>query len=397
MCSTQLWVVLISALMTNKILFWSCVLDFGLSERGPKQLPYVFCFPLSMTAVVLTPGTCGSTLILTLITTWHKCLRVCCSVRRPSNRLKVWRIWNFRSWKEKSITQKTWRVTIRSCWGRSQSISISRSHARYSTGFYHTDRNICRCVSPGLQQYSRWIISKLAQVQLFKVLFLASLVSGKPQVTCRNRVKINGPAVVFHADIEPHQPTWLRGFAPASGGLWRVHVVHVLLLSPQERLAALKKQSSQIALQAQQERENFQREKNNLLVMLQKVGTVAACCCCCCCKLCIVFTPLWCLQEREKLASLDGKYAELSVGQSFSNSRVAITEVGPSRKRSGPISVTLMWPSAISVTSAAFEPTEGTKKKRQRKLLPCQWESTSQEEPAAPRLLWQISRAHASN
>lgn len=34
---------------------------------------------------------------------------------------------------------------------------------------------------------------------------------------------------------------------------------------------ALKKQSSQITLQAQQERDNFQREKNNLLVMLQKV------------------------------------------------------------------------------------------------------------------------------
>lgn len=50
------------------------------------------------------------------------------------------------------------------------------------------------------------------------------------------------------------------------------------LSSPQERLATLKKQSSQIALQAQQERENFQREKNNLLVMLQKVGAVAACC-----------------------------------------------------------------------------------------------------------------------
>lgn len=33
----------------------------------------------------------------------------------------------------------------------------------------------------------------------------------------------------------------------------------------------LKKQSAQITSQTQQERENFQREKNNLLIMLQKV------------------------------------------------------------------------------------------------------------------------------
>lgn len=44
----------------------------------------------------------------------------------------------------------------------------------------------------------------------------------------------------------------------------------------QERIMTLKKQSSQITLQAQQERENFQREKNNLLVMLQKVKTFFA-------------------------------------------------------------------------------------------------------------------------
>lgn len=39
----------------------------------------------------------------------------------------------------------------------------------------------------------------------------------------------------------------------------------------------LKKQSSQITLQAQQERESFQREKNTLLVMLQKVREFFAC------------------------------------------------------------------------------------------------------------------------
>ncbi|CAI5643690.1 pleckstrin homology-like domain family B member 1 isoform X3 [Oreochromis niloticus] len=73
-----------------------------------------------------------------------------------------------------------------------------------------------------------------------------------------------------------------------------------LTVTRKERLMTLKKQSSQITLQAQQERENFQREKNNLLVMLQK--------------------------EREKLVSLEGKYAELSEGQTFTNNPVAIKE-----------------------------------------------------------------------
>ncbi|XP_051258282.1 pleckstrin homology-like domain family B member 2 isoform X2 [Dicentrarchus labrax] len=73
-----------------------------------------------------------------------------------------------------------------------------------------------------------------------------------------------------------------------------------LTVTRKERLMTLKKQSTQITLQAQQERENFQREKNNLLIMLQK--------------------------EREKLASLEGKYAELSEGQAFTNNPVTITE-----------------------------------------------------------------------
>ncbi|XP_061595552.1 pleckstrin homology-like domain family B member 2 [Cololabis saira] len=66
-----------------------------------------------------------------------------------------------------------------------------------------------------------------------------------------------------------------------------------LAVTRKERIVALKKQSSQITLQAQQERENFQKEKDNLLIMLQK--------------------------ERAKLLSLEGKYAELSEGQTFSN------------------------------------------------------------------------------
>ncbi|XP_047464044.1 pleckstrin homology-like domain family B member 2 isoform X2 [Mugil cephalus] len=73
-----------------------------------------------------------------------------------------------------------------------------------------------------------------------------------------------------------------------------------LTVTRKERLMTLKKQSSQITLQAQQERENFQKEKNNLLIMLQK--------------------------EREKLVSLEGKYAELSEGQTFTNNPVTIKE-----------------------------------------------------------------------
>lgn len=85
-----------------------------------------------------------------------------------------------------------------------------------------------------------------------------------------------------------------------------------LTVTRKERIMTLKKQSSQITLQAQQERENFQREKNNLLLMLQK--------------------------EREKLVSLEGKYAELSEGQSFTNNPGAVKEHLHSlkeRRRSG--------------------------------------------------------------
>ncbi|KAM9728768.1 pleckstrin homology-like domain family B member 2 isoform 2-T3 [Menidia menidia] len=73
-----------------------------------------------------------------------------------------------------------------------------------------------------------------------------------------------------------------------------------LTFTRKERIMTLKKQSSQITLQAQQERENFQREKNNLLVMLQK--------------------------EREKLVLLEGKYAELSERQTLTSNPAAIKE-----------------------------------------------------------------------
>ncbi|XP_076025062.1 pleckstrin homology-like domain family B member 2 [Genypterus blacodes] len=73
-----------------------------------------------------------------------------------------------------------------------------------------------------------------------------------------------------------------------------------ITVTRKERLMTLKKQSTQISLQAQQEREHFQKEKNTLLLMLQK--------------------------EKEKLVSLEGKYAELSEGHNFTNNPAAIKE-----------------------------------------------------------------------
>uniref|UniRef100_A0AAR2L7M5 PH domain-containing protein n=1 Tax=Pygocentrus nattereri TaxID=42514 RepID=A0AAR2L7M5_PYGNA len=58
-----------------------------------------------------------------------------------------------------------------------------------------------------------------------------------------------------------------------------------------EKLLALKKQSAQIIQQAQKEKESFLKEKNNLQMMLQR--------------------------EKESLASLEKKYAELTGGRGF--------------------------------------------------------------------------------
>ncbi|XP_045064120.1 pleckstrin homology-like domain family B member 2 isoform X1 [Coregonus clupeaformis] len=67
-----------------------------------------------------------------------------------------------------------------------------------------------------------------------------------------------------------------------------------------ERLLTLKKQSTQITQQSQREKDSFLKEKNNLLLMLQR--------------------------ERENLASLERKYAELTGGQAFPNNPVAMKE-----------------------------------------------------------------------
>ncbi|XP_041750169.1 pleckstrin homology-like domain family B member 2 isoform X1 [Coregonus clupeaformis] len=67
-----------------------------------------------------------------------------------------------------------------------------------------------------------------------------------------------------------------------------------------ERLLTLKKQSTQITQQSQREKDSFLKEKNNLLLMLQR--------------------------ERENLASLERKYAEVTGGQAFPNNPVAMKE-----------------------------------------------------------------------
>ncbi|KAK5619946.1 hypothetical protein CRENBAI_004840 [Crenichthys baileyi] len=105
-----------------------------------------------------------------------------------------------------------------------------------------------------------------------------------------------------------------------------------LSITRKERIMTLKKQSSQITLQAQQEKENFQREKNNLLVMLQK--------------------------ERDKLLSLEGKYAELSEGQSLINNPVAIKEHLNSLKER-----------RRSSKESSSNPIESTPHKRSQQLL----------------------------
>ncbi|KAJ7996707.1 hypothetical protein DPEC_G00239810 [Dallia pectoralis] len=67
-----------------------------------------------------------------------------------------------------------------------------------------------------------------------------------------------------------------------------------------ERLLTLKKQSAQITQQSQRDKDSFLKEKNNLLLMLQR--------------------------ERENLSSLERRYAELTGGQDFPNNPVTMKE-----------------------------------------------------------------------
>ncbi|XP_056322370.1 pleckstrin homology-like domain family B member 2 isoform X3 [Danio aesculapii] len=72
------------------------------------------------------------------------------------------------------------------------------------------------------------------------------------------------------------------------------------VVTRKERLLTLKKQSTQITQQAQREKENFLKEKSNLIYMLQR--------------------------ERENLSSLERKYAELTGGQAFPLNPVSMKE-----------------------------------------------------------------------
>ncbi|XP_016338572.1 pleckstrin homology-like domain family B member 2 isoform X5 [Sinocyclocheilus anshuiensis] len=72
------------------------------------------------------------------------------------------------------------------------------------------------------------------------------------------------------------------------------------VVTRKERLLTLKKQSTQITQQAQREKENFLKEKSNLIYMLQR--------------------------ERENLASLERKYSELTGGQAFPLNPVSMKE-----------------------------------------------------------------------
>lgn len=171
----------------------------------------------------------------------------------------------------------------------------------------------------------------------------------------------------------------------------------VISLRLQERIATLKKQSSQIALQAQQERENFQREKNNLLLMLQKARTsslraasskrshdamdsMASFRCC--------------AGERE--ADLPGGEVRQAVagpdlqqppvhrrGQRSSQCECVALETG------GWLLSTL-WPLAAPALA------EGEEEKRQRKPHPTRRRPSSQEKPAAAQLVRQVSGTHSS-
>uniref|UniRef100_A0ABM5FXB3 Pleckstrin homology-like domain family B member 2 isoform X8 n=1 Tax=Pogona vitticeps TaxID=103695 RepID=A0ABM5FXB3_9SAUR len=106
------------------------------------------------------------------------------------------------------------------------------------------------------------------------------------------------------------------------------------IVSRKEKISALKKQASHIVQQAQREQDHFVKEKNNLLMMLQR--------------------------EKENLCNLEKKYASLSGGKGF--------PVSPSSLKEGYMSVndiselygnsTTISPSTPPPTAADAVPTE---------------------------------------
>uniref|UniRef100_A0A8C4S263 Pleckstrin homology like domain family B member 2 n=1 Tax=Erpetoichthys calabaricus TaxID=27687 RepID=A0A8C4S263_ERPCA len=97
------------------------------------------------------------------------------------------------------------------------------------------------------------------------------------------------------------------------------------IVTRKERILTLKKQSTQIAQQAQKEKDNFLKEKNNLLVMLQR--------------------------EKENLSSLEKKYSDLTGGRSFpvnlnslKEGYVTVNEINEMYGKSGNISLPCQLP-----------------------------------------------------
>uniref|UniRef100_A0AAY3ZXI1 PH domain-containing protein n=1 Tax=Denticeps clupeoides TaxID=299321 RepID=A0AAY3ZXI1_9TELE len=88
-----------------------------------------------------------------------------------------------------------------------------------------------------------------------------------------------------------------------------------------ERLLTLKKQATQISQQAQREKETFMKEKNNLLLMLQR--------------------------ERENLSALERKYSELTGGRAFPLSPVSMKEVSKQWPIPGTYQVTCQFKASL--------------------------------------------------
>ncbi|XP_039601450.1 pleckstrin homology-like domain family B member 2 [Polypterus senegalus] len=119
------------------------------------------------------------------------------------------------------------------------------------------------------------------------------------------------------------------------------------IVTRKERILTLKKQSTQIAQQTQKEKDNFLKEKNNLLVMLQR--------------------------EKENLSSLEKKYSDLTGGRSFpvnpnslKEGYVTVNEINEMYGKSGNISL----PSQLPLDTVCSEPDKEVSSTEQTPLSP---------------------------
>lgn len=177
----------------------------------------------------------------------------------------------------------------------------------------------------------------------------------------------------------------------------------------QERLMTLKKQASQITLQSQQERENFQREKNNLLIMLQKVRrwlilrthseNVSFYSSDLCLltfvgerETCIfgrkVRRVVWGAEHQQPRSHQWGTqyHSCETVHQQGALLHAHLHSYNVPDDENPFISVHSLMP----LISTALAVTEGKEKKQQRKLYSHGWKLTSEEEPAAPHFVREI-------